>query len=113
MVGLVLGAACCQGGSSKKTNALDPKERDMNIEDIANLPFGIDKNTPLDQVEILLAFYSAKTGAGRQEITLRGDGLVRLYFSRSSQDKTPKILESNCGSGTVMRLLDLMEGLGL
>ena len=85
----------------------------MEIEDIANLPFGITKDTPLDQVEVLLAFYSAKTGAGKQEITLRGDGLVRLFLTRSSQDKSPKILEGHCDPASILRLLDLMEGLGI
>lgn len=85
----------------------------MKIEDIPYLPFGFGKDTPLDKVEILLAFYSAKTGAGKQEITLRGDGTVHLYFSRSMQDKTPKQMEGACDPGTVIRLLDLMEGLGL
>lgn len=83
------------------------------IEDISYLPFGIDKDTPLDKIEILLAFYSAKSGAGRQEITLRGDGLVRLFFSKSVQDKAPKTVEGKCSPEAVLRLLDLMEGLGL
>jgi hypothetical protein len=36
-----------------------------------------------------------------------------LYFSRSFQDKTPKILAGNCGPEPILRLLDLMEGAGL
>ena len=71
---------------------------EMQIEDFKYLPFGIDTNTDMSQVEIKLAFISAKTGAGKQEITLSGNGQVRLFFSRSFQ---------------VLRLLDFMEGCGL
>lgn len=85
----------------------------MLIEDIPYLPFGFTQETPLEKVEILLAFYSAKSGAGKQEITLRGDGLVRLFFLKSVQDKAPKTLEGRCDFRAVLRLLDLMEGLGL
>jgi hypothetical protein len=81
--------------------------------DVPYPPFGIDKETPLDKVEILLGFYSAKTGAGKQEILLKADGSVRLFFSKSMQDKAPKALEGHCQPETVLRLLDLMEGLGL
>jgi hypothetical protein len=92
---------------------MNGEDADMGIGEVPYLPFGLDKDTPLDQVEVKLGFHSAKTGAGRQEITIRGDGLVRLYFTRSMQDKSPKIIEGRCGPERVMRLLDLMEGNGL
>lgn len=83
-----------------------------SVGEIPHLPFGIDAQTPLEKVEITLDFFSAKTGAGTQRITLRGDGAVRLDFARSSQDKHPKSLERNCGPAAVIRLLDFMEGYG-
>ena len=90
-----------------------PKEKNMSIEEIHYLPFGINKETPLDQIEITLNFYGAKTGAGRQEISLRGDGSITLYFTLSMQDNAPKIIKSKCDPEMVLRLLDFMEGLGL
>jgi hypothetical protein len=68
-----------------------------SVGDIPHLPFGIDAQTPLEKVVVTLDFSSAKTGAGTQRITLRGEGTVRLDFARSSQDKQPKSLERNCG----------------
>lgn len=85
----------------------------LAIEDFTYIPFGIDKETQLDKVEILLAFYSAKTGAGKQEMLLKGDGTVRLFFSKSMQDKAPKVAEGHCDPAVVLRLLDFMEGQGL
>jgi|GEM_PF-4947203 len=47
----------------------------MDIEDIPHLPMGITQDTPLDQVEILLGFYSAKAGAGMGGIREKWDGV--------------------------------------
>jgi hypothetical protein len=113
-LGLLIGISC--GQAAPKTKSAPPKttkEKKMNsVEDIPYVPFGINKDTPLDQVEILLGFYSAKAGAGKQEIRLRGDGKVHLFFTKSEQDTSPKVLEGHCGVEPVLRLLDLMEGLG-
>jgi hypothetical protein len=89
------------------------KEGSVTIEGLSYLPFGIGPQTPLDSIRITLAFHSAKTGVGPQEIILKGNGSVRLSYLRSLQDKAPKILEGNCGSAAVIRLLDLMEGNGV
>lgn len=62
-------------------NAETRKAPTLMIENIPYLPFGIGKETPLDKVKILLAFYNAKTGAGRQEITLRA---VNLFANRNA-----------------------------
>ncbi|MDB5105975.1 MAG: hypothetical protein JWP91_3664 [Fibrobacteres bacterium] len=77
------------------------------------LPFNLGKIPDLEQVRIKLAFLSAKSGAGTQEITLSGVGHVRLSFSRSMQDKSPRILERDCDAETTTRLLDFMEGAGI
>lgn len=76
-------------------------------------PFGLEADAPLDKIEVTLAFQSAKTGAGKQEIALRGDGSVRLFFSRSDRDKAPRTLEGRCDPEAIIRLLDFMEGNGL
>lgn len=114
-LGLLVSLGCGQAAPKAKSQPpMNAKEKKMiSVEDIPYVPFGITKDTPLDKVEILLAFYSAKTGAGKQEITLRGDGTVRLFFSKSAQDKTPRVVEGQCGVEPVLRLLDLMEGAGL
>ena len=39
------------------------------------LPFNLT-SSDLKNVEILYAFYSAKTGAGKQEITITGTGKI-------------------------------------
>ncbi|MDQ3003192.1 MAG: hypothetical protein M3Y08_18265 [Fibrobacterota bacterium] len=114
ILGLAAGGGCGTGGAGKKqSDPLKAKEKVMTLEEIPYLPFGLDKDTPLDQVEVSLAFHGAKTGAGKQEITLRGDGLVRLFFSRSTQDKAPKTIEGQCNPESILRLLDFMEGNGL
>ena len=74
---------------------------------------GIGERTALETITVTLDFFGAKTGAGTQRITLRGDGMVRLDFARSVQDKHPKSLEKDCGPATVLRLLDLMEANGV
>ncbi|MDQ3003191.1 MAG: hypothetical protein M3Y08_18260 [Fibrobacterota bacterium] len=85
----------------------------MTVEQIPHMPFGLDKASDLGKIEIKLAFHGAKTGAGREEMTLWGDGRIRLYFSRSDQDKAPKIVEGTCESERILRLLDFMEGNGV
>lgn len=67
-----LGSAICLGAAdpvvSTKTalKSKSRKEHPMIIEDIPYLPFGISNDTPLETVEILLAFYSAESGAGKR-----------------------------------------------
>lgn len=85
----------------------------VSVEGIPYGPFGITKDTPLDQVEILLGFYCAKAGAGKQDIRLKGDGKDHFFFTKSEQDASLKVLEGHCGVEPVLRILDLMEGFGL
>jgi hypothetical protein len=75
-------------------------------------PLGITEETPLDKVELVYGFYSSKTGAGRQEISFVADGTVKLFFSRSYKDSNPKVIEAKCGTEQIIRLFDLLEGLG-
>ena len=70
------------------------------------LPFGL-KVTDLPQVEIMYAFYSAKTGAGRQELTISGNGTVRLLLTRTRDDQ-PVIREAQLHPQVIATLLDFM-----
>ena len=78
----------------------------MNPE--TKIPFGL-KPTELPLANLLLGFYSGKTGAGRQEITLRGDGSVQLFHSRSMEDDQPKTLQGTLPPQVFLTLLDLFE----
>lgn len=49
------------------------------------LPFGLT-DAELPKVEIMYAFYSAKTGAGKQELTIGGDGTVTLLMTKTAGD---------------------------
>jgi hypothetical protein len=72
------------------------------------LPFGLtDKDLP--NVEIMYAFNSAKTGAGKQELTLRGSGKVTLLLTRTMGGK-PVVLEGHVDPKIVACLLDFMAG---
>lgn len=103
---------CVNQGGAAKLPPEKSKDQAMQIEDIPYLPFGLTKDSDLDGIRIRLAFISAKTGAGKQEIVLTGKGHVSLFFSRSFQDKAPKIIEGDCDPERILRLLDLMEGNG-
>ena len=76
------------------------------------LPLGITAEMALNNVELVYGFYSSKTGAGSQEISFRADGTVKLFYSRSYDDPHPKIMEAKCGSDQILRLFDLLEGMG-
>ena len=78
----------------------------------SHLPLGITDDTPLNKVALVLGFYSSKTGAGSQEISLCADGTVKLFHSRSYKDPKPKIIEVKCGSEQILRLFDFLEGMG-
>jgi hypothetical protein len=112
-VSIATSVGCASQNLAKNSSSSIPKEKAMQIEDIPFLPFGLKTMSDLESVKIKLAFISAKTGAGKQEITISGLGHVRLFFSRSFQDKSPKIIEGDCEPERVIRLLDLMEGYGL
>lgn len=75
-----------------------------------SLPFGLNKSG-LAEVEILYGFYSSKTGAGKQEITISGNGRVKLFLTRSFS-AAPETIEVSVPTDLVVRLLDLMAGEG-
>jgi hypothetical protein len=72
------------------------------------LPFNLTKST-LPEVELLYGFYSSKTGAGKQEITILGSGKVKLLLTRSFSSP-PEIREGAVSTDLVVRLLDMIAG---
>lgn len=76
------------------------------------LPLGIAAETPMNKIELVLGFYSSKSGAGVQEIALRADGTVTLFYSRSYADTHPKVLKAKCPRNQVLRLLEFLEEMG-
>ncbi len=65
----------------------------------------------LPKTEIVYAFYSAKTGAGVQEIHVHGTGEVVLRKTRS-RTAEPETREGRIAPEAVVRLLELMEDQG-
>ena len=74
-----------------------------------SLPFNLSKDD-LASVDILYAYYSAKTGAGKQELIITGNGIVKLFLTRSMYDEAPKTKEGKLALETIILLLDIMEG---
>jgi hypothetical protein len=97
---------------AKMTKSSMKKEEKKTMATDSHPPLGITAEMPLDKIELVYGFYSSKTGAGSQEITLRADGTVKLFYSRSYDDPQPKVVEAKCGSEQILRLFDLLEGLG-
>lgn len=73
------------------------------------VPFGLHDAAALAQVEVSYAFYSSRTGAGRQELTISGAGVVTLFFSRNYKDPQPQVRTGATPPGLVLRLLDVMQ----
>jgi hypothetical protein len=97
-------------GNSKSTEKKDEEKKTMATE--STLPMGITDEMPLQKIQLVYGFYSAKTGAGRQELTILADGTITLFYSRSYNDQNPKLLEAKCDKDQVLRLLDFLEGMG-
>ncbi len=72
------------------------------------LPFGLTQSE-LASVKVFYAYYSAKTGAGKQEISISGDNSVELLLTRS-RDAEPNILKGQLTVKVFIRLLDFIEG---
>jgi hypothetical protein len=64
----------------------------------------------VSKVQILYGFYSAKTGAGKQEILISGDGTVRLYLTKSMYDTRPESRQGKVSTDVILRLLNVIEG---
>lgn len=74
-----------------------------------SLPFNLSRED-LASVDILYAYYSAKTGAGKQEIMIAGNGLVKLFLTHSMYDEEPKTKEGKLDPENFILLLNIIEG---
>ncbi len=75
------------------------------------LPLSLTRED-LSKLELSYGFYSAKTGAGVQEIHISGDGSVRLRRTRA-YDAPPELREGKLEPEALLRLLQTVEHLGL
>lgn len=75
------------------------------------LPLSL-KREDLAKLELSYGFYSAKTGAGEQEVFLHGDGRVRLKLTRA-HDAEPEYRDGKLEPEVLLRLLELLESQGL
>lgn len=74
------------------------------------LPFGLSRSD-LGKAEIMYGFYSAKPGAGRQELSILGSGKVKLLLTRSSE-AAPSIVEGQLDEKMIVGLLAFMADQG-
>lgn len=65
----------------------------------------------LDQVEVFYAFLSPKTGAGRQELRIKGNGDVQLLRSMA-YDQPAETRDAKAPREVAHRMLDVMEDEG-
>ncbi len=75
------------------------------------LPFGLLPDQ-VAKTEVFYSFVSGKTGAGRQEMTIGGDGTVKLLFT-AVRGEEPTTAEGRISKDVVLRLLDILEGQGI
>lgn len=71
------------------------------------LPFGL-KVEQLPEVEVSVRYQSPKTGAGRQQLIIRGTGEV-LLVRTMAYDKPEEIVEARAPLLAVVRMLGLVE----
>ena len=65
----------------------------------------------LDQVEVKYSFMSPKTGAGRQELHIKGSGEVKLLRTMA-YDKPEEVREAQAPVEATRRMLEVMEDEG-
>jgi hypothetical protein len=73
-----------------------------------SLPFDLSKDD-LPSVNIFFAYYSAKTGAGKQEIIIMGNGAVKLVYTKSMYDEKPETRDGKISLDNIIHLLDVLE----
>ena len=88
-------------------SAQQEKRKKMSASNTLQLPFDL-KADQLAAVEIFHAFYSGKTGAGKQEVTLRGDGSVHLMKTRA-YNLPEETLDGKLQRMNFIRLLEVAE----
>lgn len=80
---LLLGGLCLQGHAGSKGTS--NKEKNM-AQTVALMPFGLDAEG-LKSAKIFIAVYTPKTGMGKEQIEISGDGNIKLI--RSDNDRAP------------------------
>jgi hypothetical protein len=105
---MIMIAGCTTGQTDVEETA--PKGETMN-EQTRPLPFGLT-DSQLADVQIVYAFISGKTGAGRQEITIFGNGSVTLFYT-PTRDAEPMTREGQVSRDVVVALLDVTESQGM
>ena len=101
--------SCATTSLPKHARAAEESEKVREMSD-SYMPFELRPDADLSKAEIFYTFISPKAGAGRQEVTIGGDGKVTLFHSRSSDDKQPTIREGRLDPAVVLRLLDFIDG---
>lgn len=82
-----------------------------------SMPFSSDflpsklSDEQLDHVEVKYSFLSPKTGAGRQEIHIKGSGEVKLLRTLA-YDQPEELRETRAPAGAARSMLDVMEDEG-
>jgi hypothetical protein len=107
---LLLTAGCAMFGAGRlRANQDEKGQAEMSEKkEERKLPFGL-KEDQLKEVEVMLGFYSAKTGAGKQEMSIDGTGKVKLFMTRV-RDGEPETREGQVEKVVVVTLLDFLEG---
>lgn len=91
----------------KRPAAAKQEGKKVSSPNVIQLPFEL-KAEQLAGVEIFHAFYSGKTGAGKQEVTLRGDGTVHLMKTKA-YNLPPETLDGKLQRMNFIRLLEVAE----
>lgn len=79
----------------------------MEIAKDEALPLGL-RAEDLPNVEVFLNYLSPKTGMGRQELTIRGDGTVVLLRTMA-HNKPEELVEATVPTALIVRLLGVIE----
>lgn len=109
-------AASPDGGGADRPEATAPpepvtsKEQTMLPMSDQFLPSAL---TPaqLDEVEVFLGYFSPKTGAGRQEIRIKGTGEVQLLRT-TAYDQPEELREAEVPRPAAQRMLEVLEDEG-
>jgi len=70
----------------------------------------LNENQEINLKDVIITYgiYSSDVGGGRQEIHIRGDLIVKLYYTKHYQSE-PKIAEAPIREDVLLRLLEMFE----
>lgn len=87
----------CEGAIKMALATVFPERKDAGIRESTRIEY---------------AYYSAKTGAGRQELRIEGSGVVKLFLTRSANDPRPATQQGIVPRDAVGALVNFMIGEG-